>query len=98
MLMTRLTNVIDPEVGLNVVDMGLIYGVELKDEVVHVTMTLTTPGCPMQSYMRESVVAELGSLQGVKEVRVEFVFTPPWSPSKIKPEALEALRSGRPYP
>lgn len=94
MVMTCLQAVIDPEVGLNIVDMGLVYGVSIQDGVVEVSMTLTTPGCPMRSYMETEVSAALSKLEGVREVKVEIVWSPPWTPSRIKPEALQALQSG----
>ena len=95
LVMTCLQGVIDPEVGLNIVDMGLVYGIRIEDGVVEVRMTLTTQGCPMGSYITQEVRSCLGALEGVREVRVELVWEPAWNPGKIKPEALEMLRSGR---
>lgn len=96
-VMEKLQGVIDPEVGLSIVDMGLIYGVAVQDGAVEVCMTLTTRGCPMSSYMNQEVNAAVRSIEGVHDVKVEIVWEPPWSPDRIKPEALEALRAGRPY-
>jgi metal-sulfur cluster biosynthetic enzyme len=93
----KLRSVIDPEVGLNIVDMGLVYGVTVEGGRVEVRMTLTTRGCPMGSYMNQEVNAAVGALDGVNEVNVEIVWDPPWSPDRIVPEAMEALRAGRPY-
>lgn len=92
-----LRQVIDPEVGLNIVDMGLIYGIEMNDGAVTIRMTLTTQGCPMSAYMDQEVKGVLGGLEGIRDVQVDLVWDPPWSPDRIKPEALEALRSGNPY-
>lgn len=96
-VMEKLSGVIDPEVGLNIVDMGLVYGVAVNDSAVEVRMTLTTQGCPMGPYMNQEVDAALRSIEGVRDVKIEIVWDPPWSPDRIKPEALEALRAGRPY-
>ena len=94
-VMERLRTVIDPEVGLNIVDMGLVYGVEVRDGAVEIRMTLTTRGCPMSAYLNSEVDGSVRALDGVRDVRVELVWTPAWSPDRIKPEALEALRVGR---
>jgi metal-sulfur cluster biosynthetic enzyme len=94
-LLMQLSRVIDPEVGLNIVEMGLVYFVEEKGGVVRVEMTLTTPGCPMSSYMTQEVKAVLGQLSGIRDVEVEIVWSPPWSPDKIQPEALERLHQQR---
>lgn len=91
-----LRGVIDPEVNLNIVDMGLVYGVTVDGSRISVEMTLTTPGCPMRTYMEESVTAALSALEGVEEVRVEIVWFPPWSPDKIDREVLEQLNQGEP--
>jgi metal-sulfur cluster biosynthetic enzyme len=85
-------------VGLNIVDMGLVYGIEFpEDGVIQVHMTLTTRGCPMGSYMTGEVQRTLGALSGVREVKVEIVWEPQWSPGRIKPGALEALHNGNDY-
>lgn len=89
-----LQSVIDPEVGLNIVDMGLVYGIELSEGAIEVRMTLTTPGCPMEAYMREEVTRALEPLAEGREVRTEIVWDPPWSPSLIKAGAIEALQNG----
>lgn len=94
-LLMQLSQVIDPEVGLNIVEMGLVYLVEEKDGVVRVEMTLTTPGCPMGSYLTQEVKSALGRLNGVREIEVEIVWAPPWSPDRIQPDALERLRQQR---
>lgn len=93
-IMRSLRTVIDPEVNLNIVDMGLIYGVELDGSTVNINMTLTTQGCPMKDYMRNSVDAALGSMDGVGNINIEFVWDPPWSPDKIDYEAIERLNNG----
>jgi metal-sulfur cluster biosynthetic enzyme len=86
-----LSNVIDPELGLDFVELGLIYGVEIDDGAVRVTFTLTTPGCPIGPQVTEQIEEFVGELEGVKTVESEMVFTPPWSPEKMSEDAKFAL-------
>ncbi len=90
-VMDALSNVIDPELGLDFVELGLIYGVEIDDGNVHVTFTLTTPGCPIGPQVTEQIDEFVGELDGVKTVDCEMVFTPPWSPEKMSEDAKFAL-------
>jgi metal-sulfur cluster biosynthetic enzyme len=90
-VMDALSNVIDPELGLDFVELGLIYGVEIDDGNVHVTFTLTTPGCPIGPQVTEQIDEFVGELEGVKMVDCEMVFTPPWSPDKMSEDAKFAL-------
>jgi len=90
-VMDALSNVIDPELGLDFVELGLIYGVEVDDGVVRVTFTLTTPGCPIGPQVTEQIEEFVGELEGVKGVESEMVFTPPWSPEKMSEDAKFAL-------
>jgi metal-sulfur cluster biosynthetic enzyme len=83
-----LRDVFDPELGMSVVDLGLIYDVAIDGGRVHVTMTLTTQGCPLHDSMTEWVRQALGRLPGVEEVAVDIVFDPPWTPDRIRPDAL----------
>lgn len=93
MVLQELKNVIDPELNINIVDLGLVYDVSVQEDKVVVEMTLTTPGCPMRSYMEESVYTALINMDGVEEVIVNVVWSPPWSPEKINPETLEQLQN-----
>ena len=86
-----LTNVIDPELGLDFVELGLIYGVEVDGGNVHVTFTLTTPGCPIGPQVTEQIDEFVSELDGVEEVTSSMVFTPPWSPDKMSEDAKFAL-------
>jgi len=86
-----LSNVIDPELGLDFVELGLIYGVEVDDGHVRVTFTLTTPGCPIGPQVNEQIEEFVGELDGVKSVESEMVFTPPWSPERMSEDAKFAL-------
>ncbi|MGM0575500.1 MAG: metal-sulfur cluster assembly factor [Myxococcota bacterium] len=87
-----LREVIDPEVGLDVWTMGLIYAVTGEAGKLTVEMTLTTPGCPMSSYLTGEVKAALERLEGVCEVDVRLVFDPPWHPAMIDHDGVEQLR------
>jgi metal-sulfur cluster biosynthetic enzyme len=78
-----LRQVIDPELGCNIVDLGLIYSVAVNGTRVAVTMTLTTPGCPMHDSIRWGVQEALLNLDGVEEAEVELVWDPPWHPSMM---------------
>ena len=86
-----LSNVIDPELGLDFVELGLIYGVEIDDGNVHVTFTLTTPGCPIGPQVSEQIEEFVGELDGVKSIQSEMVFVPPWSPENMSEDAKFAL-------
>jgi metal-sulfur cluster biosynthetic enzyme len=90
-VMDALSNVIDPELGLDFVELGLIYGVEVNDGHVSVTFTLTTPGCPIGPQVNEQIEEFVGELEGVSAVESEMVFTPPWSPEKMSEDAKFAL-------
>jgi metal-sulfur cluster biosynthetic enzyme len=90
-VMDALSNVIDPELGLDFVELGLIYGVEVDEGNVRVTFTLTTPGCPIGPQVTEQIDEFVGELEGVKTIRSEMVFTPPWSPEKMSEDAKFAL-------
>ena len=90
-VMDALANVIDPELGLDFVELGLIYGVEVSEGDVHVTFTLTTPGCPIGPQVTEQIDEFVGEVEGVKSVSSEMVFTPPWSPERMSEDAKFAL-------
>jgi metal-sulfur cluster biosynthetic enzyme len=87
-----LANVIDPELGLDFVELGLVYGVEVNNEGdVHITFTLTTPACPIGPQVTEQMEEFVGELEGVKSVECEMVFVPPWSPERMSEDAKFAL-------
>ena len=87
-----LREVYDPELGVNVVDLGLIYAVELRDDgSVLVTMTLTTPGCPMHTALAEGVAAALDAIPDFPSGEIRLVFDPPWDPSRMTAEGRKAL-------
>lgn len=92
MVREALRSVVDPELHLNIVDLGLIY--EIKEPTpgkVQVTMTLTTPGCPVGSAMTQAVGHVVRQLPGVEDVEVELTFEPRWTPQFITSEGRRLL-------
>jgi metal-sulfur cluster biosynthetic enzyme len=86
-----LTNVIDPELGLDFVELGLIYGIEVDGAAVHVTFTLTSPGCPIGPQVTEQIEEFVGEVDGVESIESSMVFTPPWTPERMSEDAKFAL-------
>ncbi|MCC6823896.1 MAG: metal-sulfur cluster assembly factor [Verrucomicrobia subdivision 3 bacterium] len=82
-ILQTLRQVIDPELGCNIVDLGLVYNVAILGTKVSVVMTLTTPGCPMHESIRWGVNNALLNLEGVDDAEVEVVWDPPWHPSMM---------------
>ncbi len=77
----------DPEIGVSLWDLGLIYGIKSKGDVVEIVMTLTTIGCPLFSLISDPIKKEVGKLPGVKEVRVDLTFEPPWNMDRMSESA-----------
>jgi metal-sulfur cluster biosynthetic enzyme len=86
-----LTNVIDPELGLDFVELGLVYEVEVDGGTVDITFTLTSPGCPIGDQVAEQMKEFVGELEGVDEVRPHMTFNPPWTPDLMSEDAKFAL-------
>ncbi len=86
-----LTNVIDPELGLDLVELGLIYDIAVDEGDVLVTFTLTSPGCPIGPQVSEQIDEFCSELEGVSKVESKMVFTPPWTPERMSEEAKFAL-------
>ncbi len=84
-VLQALRQVVDPELGCNLVDLGLIYSTEIDGGRVRVAMTLTTQGCPMHESLAEGVRAALLGLEGVTEAEVEVIWDPPWNPAMMTP-------------
>lgn len=78
-----LTNVIDPELDIDIVNLGLIYGIELKSNVAVVTMTLTTMGCPLSNYLFEEIQKQLIGFPEIDDIDINLVWTPRWSIKKM---------------
>jgi metal-sulfur cluster biosynthetic enzyme len=75
--------VLDPELSLSVVDLGLIYGIAIDGRTVRITMTLTAPGCPLHDVMADWVRRAVLAVPGVQQVEVNLTFDPPWTPARI---------------
>ncbi len=86
-----LRDVIDPELGLDFVELGLIYEVEVENSTVRVTYTLTSPGCPIGPQVSEQIEEFVGDLDGVTEVQPTMTFSPPWTPDLMSEDAKFAL-------
>lgn len=91
--MAELKKVIDPELNVNIVDLGLIYNVAINQEngKVDLTMTLTTPGCPLSMVFEEWVPAAVKNIEEVRDVKLNLVWEPPWDPEKMSDEAKEMM-------
>jgi len=81
-----LRKVVDPELGVNIVDLGLIYGIEIKDSDVAIKLTLTSPACPLGAVIQAQVNTAVKALPWVKAVKVELVWTPRWDPRLMASE------------
>jgi metal-sulfur cluster biosynthetic enzyme len=86
-----LRDVIDPELGLDFVELGLIYDVEVEGPAVRVTYTLTSPGCPIGPQVSEQIEEFVSELDGVDEVHPVMTFSPPWTPERMSEDAKFAL-------
>ena len=91
-LLEALKDVIDPELGFNIVDLGLIYDLAIDDRTVTVTMTMTTHGCPAQDYITGGVEQRLAQEGTISAVFVDVVWEPPWSPQAMSPVAKAHFR------
>lgn len=85
-VMEALHDVFDPEIPVNVVDLGLIYGCDVEDNNVNVEMTLTFAGCGMGPYIAQQAEWRIAEIEAVEDVNVEMVFDPPWNPDLITEE------------
>ena len=94
-VMNALRNCYDPEIPVNIVDLGLVYNVAIDEDSVKVRMTLTTMGCPAHAYLMHQVQTEIEKIPGVKKAEVEIVWDPPWTPDKMNPEARKRLEAGQ---
>ena len=86
-----LRDVIDPELGLDFVELGLIYEVEVDGGNVHVTYSLTSPGCPIGPQVSSQIAEFVSELEGVDDVQSTMTFTPPWTPEMMSEDAKFAL-------
>ncbi len=86
-----LKNVYDPEIPINIVDLGLIYDVQIAEGDIYVQMTLTAPGCGMGPFIAQQAEWAISELDGVEDVQVEMTFDPPWSPDLISEDGKKLL-------
>src|SRR4051812_13401214 len=88
----KLYEVEDPEIRMNIMDLGLVYDVNVDEEgYVKITMTLTSPGCPLGPVIQGQAWAVLSALPGVKDVDVEIVWTPPWDPKTMASDEVKMM-------
>lgn len=90
-ILKALESVLDPELNISIVDLGLIYDIKQKPGEVFIKMTLTTPGCPLVAVIEHQIKEKLLSLKGVKEVKIELTFDPPWTPDRLSQKARARL-------
>ncbi|NJE09356.1 metal-sulfur cluster assembly factor [Thermococcus sp. MAR1] len=92
MILEKLKEVIDPEIGIDVVNLGLIYELDIRpDNTVYIKMTMTTPGCPLTMWILRAVEDKVLEIPGVKDAEIELTFDPPWTPDRISPEYKKRL-------
>ncbi|ASJ05226.1 metal-sulfur cluster assembly factor [Thermococcus barossii] len=91
-ILEKLKEVIDPEIGIDVVNLGLIYELRVNpDNTVYVKMTMTTPGCPLTMWILRAVEDKILEIPGVRDAEIELTFDPPWTPDRISPEYKKRL-------
>jgi len=85
--MNKLYDVLDPELGISIVDLGLVYEVTVDNNDVEILMTLTTIGCPLFTTIEEEVKSKVSKIEGVGGISINLTFDPPWGPEKMSEEA-----------
>jgi metal-sulfur cluster biosynthetic enzyme len=90
-VLETIKQIIDPEIGINIVDMGLIYGVDINDTTVDITMTLTSPGCPAGGQIVNGTQQVTQQMDGVEEVNVNVIWDPRWSMELMSEDAKDEL-------
>ncbi|MCI0481384.1 MAG: metal-sulfur cluster assembly factor [Candidatus Dadabacteria bacterium] len=86
-----LSNVYDPEIPIDIVNLGLIYGIDIEGGNVHITMTMTAPGCPASTQIAGESKILVEEIPGVENVDIELVWDPPWDPSKMSDDAQQSM-------
>lgn len=87
-----LKKIYDPEIPVNIYDLGLVYDIKVEGKNVHILMTLTAPGCPIYKFIKDEVEKKVKEIEEIENCEVEFTFNPPWSPEKITEEGKKELR------
>lgn len=90
-VMNILSTCNDPELGINIVDLGLVYGITITEETVTILLTLTTPGCPLMPYFKEELTRKVLEGTGIGQVEISLTFDPPWNPDKMSQAAQAQL-------
>ena len=90
-VLEALSQVLDPEIGINIVDVGLVYGIEVRGTQVSVALTVTSPACPLGEQIVADAEQAIRAIRGVSTVEVGLVWDPPWSPERLSAEARAAL-------
>lgn len=90
-ILEQLKQVLDPEIGMDVVNLGLVYDVEITGDRVYIKMTMTAPTCPVTPWILSEAQRIVENLEGVEAADIELVWDPPWNPSMMTDEAKEAL-------
>ncbi len=93
-VLEQMKEVSDPEIGMDVVNLGLVYDVEINDDRVYIKMTMTAPTCPVTPWILSEAQRVVENLEGVEAADVELVWEPPWNPEMMTDEAKEALNMG----
>jgi metal-sulfur cluster biosynthetic enzyme len=93
-----LRHVDDPELGINIVDLGLIYDLQFEDGDLSVKLTMTTPACPLSDYIENNIQQVMSHVGGVERMRIDIVWEPPWSPKMMDPEVREERFRRPQYP
>ncbi len=92
-ILNALSNVKDPELGVNIVDLGLVYNIEVnlnKNEAI-VSMTMTTPTCPLLGLIMKDVEEELSKVKSIEKIHIDLVWDPPWTPDRMSEKAKKQL-------
>lgn len=91
MIQSLLREVIDPEIGINIIDLGLVYNIRVSESVALIQMTMTTPGCPLTGYFDDALHRTLWGAPGIEDVDLRIVWDPPWSPDMMSRQAKTDL-------
>jgi metal-sulfur cluster biosynthetic enzyme len=88
-----LKDIPDPELGISVIDLGLIYGITIDQAngIINIRMTLTSIGCPLYNLISDPIRERIGKIKGVKSVNIELTFEPPWTPERMSSDAKARL-------
>ena len=91
LILTALKHVLDPEIGVNIVDLGLVYEVKVENGDLYIKMTMTTPGCPLHESISKGAEEAVRQLPGVENVKVDLVWEPAWTPERMSDWARKQL-------